>query len=409
MKNRKIDLLLAGLGLVSVIACSRTESGKPQAKTEASAREEAHDEHEAGAMPESVKLTAAAISEANIETWKVEPVALEHLLLVPGNVGYDENRLLVVSASIRGKVASIPVDLGDRVKQGQPLIWVESVELGKAREEYVKALAELRVSENAFERARRLVAEKAISSSEFQVREAEYQVRRAALHAAEGALRQVGETASEIEALAAGRSSGSGVARVAVRAPFAGQIIDRKVTPGTLVEAFQPLATVADLSSLWVFFQVPEKDLALLREGLPVRILSDSYPDEQFSGRVDFVGGEVDTATRTVRVRATVANQGEQLKPGLFVKGQIEVPKPEKEGAGVLAVPQSALQTLEGRPTLFVQSGPETYLRRFVETGHTFEGFTEVLSGIRRGEVVVTEGSFVLKSEFAKATLADEH
>jgi cobalt-zinc-cadmium efflux system membrane fusion protein len=300
------------------------------------------------------------------------------------------------------------VDLGDRVAKGQPIAWLESVELGKAREDYIRAAADLRVAEKAFERARRLVAEKAISGGEFQSREADYQSRRAALQAAAGVLRQAGESESQIRTFGETGSAGPGVARVAVRSPFAGQVIDRKVTPGTLVEAFQPLVTVADLSSLWVFFQVAEKDLALLRDGLPVRILSESYPDERFAGRVDFIGGELDAATRTVRVRATVVNRGAKLKPGLFVKGQIEIPRPQKE-TGVLAVPQSALQTLEGRPTVFVRSGPETFVRRFVETGHTFEGFTEVLSGIRRGEVVVTEGSFVLKSEFAKATLADEH
>jgi len=405
----KISRVLALLLGLSMIACSRSGSREDHAEKKPAAEEKHEEEHEkAESLPGSVKLTAAAISEANIETWKVEPVSLEHLLIVPGNVGYDENRLLVVSASVRGRVASIAVDLGDRVAKGQPIVWLESVELGRAREDYIRAAADLRVAEKAFERARRLVAEKAISGAEFQSREADYQSRRAALQAAVGALRQAGESESEIRALGETGSSGAGVARVAVRAPFAGQVIDRKVTPGTLVEAFQPLATVADLSSLWVFFQVAEKDLAVLREGLLVRILSESYPDEHFAGRVDFVGGELDAATRTVRVRATVVNRGERLKPGLFVKGQIEIPRPEKE-AGVLAVPQSALQTIEGRPTVFVQSGPETFVRRFVETGHTFEGFTEVLSGIRRGEVVVTEGSFVLKSEFAKATLADEH
>lgn len=405
-KTRRVFVLLLGL---SMIACSRSGSREEHAEEKPAAEQTHEEEHqETESLPGSVKLTAAAISEANIETWKVEPVSLEHLLIVPGNVGYDENRLLVVSASVRGRVARIPVDLGDRVAKGQPLVWLESVELGKAREDYVRAAAELRVAEKAFERARRLVAEKAISGAEFQSREGDYQSRRAALHAAAGALRQAGDSESSIQALGAGDRPGTGIARVAVRAPFAGQVIDRKVTPGTLVEAFQPLATVADLSSLWVFFQVAEKDLALLRKGLSVRILSESYPDEHFAGRVDFVGGELDAATRTVRVRATVVNRGERLKPGLFVKGQIEIPGPEKK-TGVLAVPQSALQTLEGRPTVFVQSGPETFVRRFVETGHTFEGFTEVLSGIRRGEVVVIEGGFVLKSEFAKATLADEH
>jgi cobalt-zinc-cadmium efflux system membrane fusion protein len=116
----------------------------------------------------------------------------------------------------------------------------------------------------------------------------------------------------------------------------------------------------------------------------------------------------VDGATRTVRVRASVPNREEKLRPGMFVKAQVDVPQ-SYEGKTVLAVPQSALQILEGRTTVFVQSEPGVFGRRLVETGHSFEGFTEVYSGIKAGDVVVTEGSFVLKSEFAKASLADEH
>jgi cobalt-zinc-cadmium efflux system membrane fusion protein len=93
----------------------------------------------------------------------------------------------------------------------------------------------------------------------------------------------------------------------------------------------------------------------------------------------------------------------------MFVKAQVDVPKPEAEARMILAVPQSALQTLEGRNTLFVQTEPGVFGRRLVETGHSFEGFTEILAGIKRGDVVVTEGSFVLKSEFAKASLSEEH
>jgi cobalt-zinc-cadmium efflux system membrane fusion protein len=107
-------------------------------------------------------------------------------------------------------------------------------------------------------------------------------------------------------------------------------------------------------------------------------------------------------------VRASVRNPGEKLRPGMFVKAQVDVPQ-SYEGRTVLAVPQSALQTLEGRTTVFVQTGPGVFVRRIVETGHSFEGFTEIYSGIREADVVVTEGSFVLKSEFAKASLAEDH
>jgi cobalt-zinc-cadmium efflux system membrane fusion protein len=93
----------------------------------------------------------------------------------------------------------------------------------------------------------------------------------------------------------------------------------------------------------------------------------------------------------------------------MFVKARVDVPRPAEEAKAILAIPQAALQTLEGRTTVFVRTDEGVFERRFVETGHSFEGFTEILSGVRSGEAVVTEGSFVLKSEFAKASLAEEH
>jgi len=180
------------------------------------------------------------------------------------------------------------------------------------------------------------------------------------------------------------------------------------VTPGALFEALQPLMTIADLGSVWVFLNAYEKDLALLHEGLSVTLRTDAYPQETFRGRVDFLGSVVDSQTRTVRVRATVENRSEKLRPGLFVTAQVDVPKPQSEAHPIVAVPQSALQTLEGRSTVFVQVAPGVFQRHHVEVGHSFEGFTEILAGIKAGDVVVTEGSFVLKSEFAKASLMEE-
>jgi RND family efflux transporter MFP subunit len=174
-------------------------------------------------------------------------------------------------------------------------------------------------------------------------------------------------------------------------------------------EALQPLMTVANLGNVWVFLQAYEKDLALLHDGLPVTIRTEAYAQETFKGRVDFVGSTLDTTTRTVRVRATVANRSEKLKPGMFVKAHVDVPKPAAEAKATLVVPQSALQTLEGRTVLFVEVEPGVFERQFVEVGHSFEGFTEILLGVKAGDAVVAEGSFVMKSEFAKSSLAEEH
>jgi cobalt-zinc-cadmium efflux system membrane fusion protein len=403
-----VALLSAGCGIPS----KEPEAEAPMpAKGDAAIAESG--EHHEDEMPETVKLGSAAIAEAGLQTWVVQRVDLEHLLVLNATVEHDENRLLHVAANVQGRVAAIPVDLGARVERGAPLIVVESVPLGRAREEYLRELAALRVADRAYQRARRLVEGKAISEGEFQAREGEYLTRKAASQAAERALHLYGEPDDEIARLRQATETDGGPSgdppRLTLRAPFAGRVIDRKVTPGALFEALQPLMTVADLSRVWVFLQAYEKDLALVSEGLAVTIRSEAYPQDTFTGRVDFVGSVVDEQTRTIRVRATVENRAEKLRPGMFVKAQVDVPKSEAEARTILAVPQTALQTLEGRTTLFVRLKPGVFGRRFVETGHSFEGFTEVLAGIKTGDVVVTEGSFVLKSEFAKTSLAEEH
>ena len=406
MQPSSIGLFVLGALVAASPACRKAPTpvtAKPE--------QEAAEKHEE--TPERVTLTAAAISEAGIATWQVKPVDLEHLLVLTGSVEHDENRLLQVASNVRGRVASIPVDLGARVRKGDALLVLESVELGKVREEFLRETSTLRVASRAYERARTLVEAKAISSGEFQAREGEYLSRKAAAQAAERALHLLGDEDDEIRRLKAGaESDGDGhygdAPRLTIRAPFDGRVVDRKVTPGALVEALQPLATVANLSSVWVFLQAYEKDLALLHDGLPVTIRTEAYPQESFKGRIDFVGSSLDPATRTVRLRATVDNRTERLKPGMFVKAHVDVPRPAAEAQATLVVPQSALQTLEGRTTLFVQGQPGVFERRFVEVGHSFEGFTEVLAGVRAGDVVVTEGSFVVKSEFAKASLQEE-
>ena len=419
MKRAFSRLLLCGMAVVSADCggCRKaaTTADGPGAKSDKAeaAKEtgEAGEEHQE--IPNEVKLTPAAMAEAGIKTWTVQPTDLGHLLVLTGSVGHDENRLVQVAANVRGRVSALRVDLGTRVRKGTPVADIESVDLGKAREDFLRELSAFNVSSRAYERAKTLVQAKAISSGEFQTREGEYLARRTAVQAAERALRLYGDSDTEIGRLratlgAADTAAGGEAPRLVLLAPFDGRVIDRKVTPGSLVEALQPLLTIADLSSLWVFLQAYEKDLPLLREGLPVVIRTEAYPQDTFSGRVDFIGSVMDTATRTVKVRATVKNGDEKLRPGMFVKAQVNVARPQGETREVLAVPQSALQTLEGRTVVFVKTGPGVFTRRLVETGHTFDGNVEILSGVKAGEEIVSDGSFVLKSEFAKAMLKDE-
>lgn len=410
-KTRALALVTA----LSVIGCARekapqstapaADKGVPEA---ASAAGPAHE-----AMPETVKLTSAAIAEAGIDVWTIKPVSLEHLLVLNASVAANENRLMAVAAQVRGRVMAMPADLGARVAKNTPLVVLESLELGEAQEEFIKALSDLRLAARTYDRAKSLVGSKAISTAEFQSREGDYLGKSAAADASERALRLTGESEGEIARIRTAVESGNPITfpdgvRLSVLAPFAGRVIERKVAPGALVEALQPLVTVADISSVWVFMQAYEKDLAMLREGVSVTIRTEAYPEKAFKGKIDFLGSLVDSTTRTIQLRATVKNADEKLRPGMFVKAQVDVPQ-AYEGDTVVAVPKAALQTLEGRTVVFVRTEPGVFARRLVETGHTFEGFTEVYSGVKAGDVVVTEGSFILKSEFAKASLGDEH
>lgn len=364
--------------------------------------------------PNSIRLSERVMAESGIRTFKVQPMVLPHVMVLNGSVGYNENRLLHLAANVKGRVAEIAVDLGQRVSPGDPILRLESVELGRAREELVRALAELNVAERALQRARALAEAKAIAAGELHAREGEYLVKKAAAEAAERTLHLYGESQEAVDRLRQSvnshdpaRSLG-GAASLTLTAPFAGRVIDRKVTPGALFEALQPLVTVADLTSVWVFLQAYEKDLAVLREGLPVTVEAEAFPHESFAGKVDFVGSVVDPATRTVRVRATVPNPQEKLRPGMFVTAKVTVPHGEGGETPKLAVPQGALQTMDSQPVVFVHLGGGVFVRRAVTVGHSFDGYTEVLSGLAAGEEVVSEGSFVLKSEFSREALVGE-
>lgn len=383
------------------MSCGRKDTDAPQAKSEPGEAKKESTEHRQ-AIPETVTLTPNAIQEAAIKTWTISLVPLSNGLTLNGSVGYDENHLLVVASPVAGRVVQLPVDLGQAVIRGQPVAWIESLELGRIWQEYVRGLTELDIAQKSYDRAKLLVAAKAISDGEFQQREGDYLGKRAAVSTAEAALRQAGDNPAD----ARKRQTAGSVPRVALRAPFNGRVVDRKVTPGSLVEALHPIVTIADLSAVWCFFQAYDKDLAVIRGGLAIVVTSDAFPDEHFTGTIDFIGSDVDAATRTVRIRATVRNREQKLRPGLFVKGRVEIPQ-MSEGGEVLAVPKAALQTLEGRSTLFVRLDATRFTRRFVETGQTFDQYVQVLHGVRGGEQVVVDGSFVLKSEFSKAALAE--
>jgi cobalt-zinc-cadmium efflux system membrane fusion protein len=163
------------------------------------------------------------------------------------------------------------------------------------------------------------------------------------------------------------------------------------------------------MSKLWVLADVPEARLRGLNKNAQARLTLAAMPEEKVTGIVSFVSHTVDPSTRTAKVRIEVDNKDGELRPGMF--GSVEISGGDKAGPAVLAVPDDAVQIVEGGPAVFVPVVGEqnTFAKRAVTVGKVVGGWVPVLSGLKEGESVVVSGTFILKADLGKSGAAHEH
>lgn len=345
----------------------------------------------------------------------------------PARVAYNTERMAHIGSAVVGRVKSLPVRQGDAVKEGDTLLAVDSPELGEAQSEYVQkrtmaqaAAPIVELAKSAAERAKKLYDEsEGISLTEVQKRLAEQQSAesallnaRAAMSGAANRLQLLGMTEAEIKALA---ETGTITPKYTVRAPIAGRVIRRDVTLGELVRPDRDsLLVVADTSTLWVLVDVPEMRLKDVAVGATARITLAAFPGESFEGKVSFISADLNEGTRTAQIRVEVDNAKGLLRPGMFAQAEIIGADTSADGGkstAVLAVPESAIQTIEGKPVVFVPftEKPDTFLKRPVTLGASVGGMLPVLYGLREGEQIVVAASFILKAQLGKSSAKHEH
>ncbi|MEK7851083.1 MAG: efflux RND transporter periplasmic adaptor subunit, partial [Deltaproteobacteria bacterium] len=301
-------------------------------------------------------------------------------------------------------------NLGDSIKKGQPVAVIDSPDLGEAQSQYLKAKTNLQVAEKSFERAKIVLEGKIISTGEFQRREGEYLSATTEAKAAEDRLHLLGMTDDELSAIGKGHTINS---RVAIYSPLSGTVIERHLTLGEVVEPAKPLFTIADLSNLWVIADIPENDVSKVGKGQMVSVIASSYPDKEFTGSVTYISDTVDPATRSVKVRAEVANPKGILKPEMFATVKIGTGKVD-----ALTIPETAVQREGDKTIVFVapplnlplaKGGPGgVFQKRVVTLGPEVNGYHQILSGIEEGERIVVKGAFTLKSETMKDMMEEE-
>ncbi len=317
-----------------------------------------------------------------------------------GKILANENRLAHLSARVPGRIVVVYADFGARVREGDRLLLLDSPAFGEAQLEYRKARNVLGVTEKAFERAQALLDRGAIGAGEHQRREADYENARADLHEAEEKLHLLGMTEREIRRLAAKTLPHAEVAKVFLRAPFRGEVIDRKATIGEVVDPNKILFTVADLSTVWVRADFPEQQAGRLKTGLTVEVRVSAYPDTTFRGVITYVGAVIDPATRTIMARADVPNADGRLRPEMFAEVTLMT-----DEQSVLCVPHGAVQQAGNRLVVFVVRGPRRFEPREVTFVQTATDYVQVITGLIAGDEVVTQGSYALKSEMLRGQM----
>jgi cobalt-zinc-cadmium efflux system membrane fusion protein len=373
--------------------------------------DEHHDEHEdehgSGHDGEEVVVTLSPEARARIglATAIAELRPLAGSRETTGALGFDENRLAHVSPRVEGRLVRVPGELGATVTAGQTLAVIDSMELGEAKAGFLRARARHEVARGRFERERDLRSDRI--ASEQEVLDAEGAAREAAadLASARATLRLLGLRESEIEDLSWEDAAST---EVAVRAPFGGKIIERDATPGELVDPHTVLFTLADLSRVWLWVDLYERDLAHVQLGQEVQVTLDALGQERLEGKLNYIADQVTEDSRTVRARVDLPNPEGRLKPGMFARVSLAAQDlPTREA---LTVPRAAIQRDGNQPIAFVATdSPDRFERREVRLGEITETLAEVVAGLEAGDEVVTEGAFLLRSQASADELGGHH
>ena len=305
----------------------------------------------------------------------------------------DANRVAHVTSRISARVVKLLAQPGEQVKANQPLVVLNSVDLGKAKTDYLKARSLESIAAQHLRREQQLYEQKIAAQKDVLEAEAAHDSAFAQLKASQETLiLLIGP--EEVRGL---NWSGNGhaLSEFTLNSPIAGTLVRRDLTVGLLIDSDDDPMVVIDLDDVWVIANIFEPDLEGVALGESARITVEAYPGHPFEGTVRYIADTVNRETRTIAARIEVDNPEHRLKPGMFAHAEIEA---SQEGREVLVAPDAAIYQVGKRKIVFVAAGGNRFEVREVVLGRPDNGAVEVLSGLREGDQVVTQGGVTLKA-----------
>jgi cobalt-zinc-cadmium efflux system membrane fusion protein len=337
-----------------------------------------------------VWITKKQIDQTGIATTEVTNREVGNALTTTGRIAFSDSRVAHVFSPVTGRVTAMLAVVGQSVGRGTPLAIIASPDLGTAASELEKADADFTAARRDYERQKELYEAHAAAQRDFEAAESNYRKARAERDRAE----------QKANLLAVNRSAAH---EYVLRSPIEGDVVARGVSPGLDVQGQYSggnaveLFTIGSLDSPWVVADVFEVDMPRVRVGAPVTVSVVSYPDRQFRGRVDWISGVLDAATRTLKVRCTIHNAEHLLRPEMYATVSIAT-----DTNPTLAIPRSSVVRVGDEMVAFVDkgtspTGDERFERRVVAIDDTQSGdYVPVLRGVQSGEKVVSSGAIIL-------------
>jgi cobalt-zinc-cadmium efflux system membrane fusion protein len=375
--GRLVGLWLSLLIIIGLAGCNGL---KPDAATanNHSAKDPSH--------PELFSIPSDQLSHVRLVT--IQPTTLTRTLRLTGAVAYNNFRTTPVITQVSGPVSRIVVVPGQKVRPGQPMLYVHSPDYSQLRTNYLKAKDAYSLAQKSYVRAQDLYEHGAIAVKDLEQAESAAVQAGGDLASAQAALKVMGITDPD------GLVKSPPSYEASVLAPIAGEVVEQLVSVGQLLQpGTTQCFTISDTSTVWVLVNVYQKDLPYVRVGDAVSIQTDSYPDT-FQGRISYIAASLDPSSRTLPARIETANPGEKLKKDMYVTATVQAGKIENS----VTVPDSAvLRDNENQPFVYAEVSPNQFGRRPVTLGESSQGMTQVTAGLQSGDRVIGDGSLFLQ------------
>ena len=377
--NYLLTLAFAVMATSTIVSLSGCSSAPDAATTQAATE-----------TPSNVTLTPA--QRQNVHLFTVAASKFRKTVEATGAVDFDNDQATSVIAAFSGPVSRILVSPGQKVRKGDPLALVDSSDFASAISTYNKALVTAKNARKIADTDKDLFAHKGVSERENEQAQTDAASAEADRDAALQALVALNVDPATIKDIQSGRTASH--AQGTIRAPIAGTVAEKLITPGQLLQAgTTPCFTIADLSRVWVMAQISGSDLASVSVGDPVDVLTGNS-SKNLTGTVDNISAVVDPVTHAVIARVVVANPGDALKKQMYVRVQIHS---HDENSGMLVPVSAVLRDDENLPFVYALQADGSFAREHVTLGDRVGDQYAIPEGLKAGDRIVVDGALFMQ------------